>query len=51
MRTNLRHFVNRLSLLMGLLTIVSVLSFGQRGNETIDATAFGTSTQMGRTSE
>jgi hypothetical protein len=38
-----------ISLLIGLLTIGSVPSFGQRGsNETIDATAFGTSTQLGR---
>jgi hypothetical protein len=36
-------------LLIGLLMIASVPSFGQRGsNETIDATALGTSTQMGR---
>jgi hypothetical protein len=38
-----------ISLLIGLLMIASGPSFGQRGStETIDATAFGTSTQMGR---
>jgi hypothetical protein len=38
-----------MSLLIVLLMIASVLGFGQRGStETIDATAFGTSTQMGR---
>jgi len=36
-------------LLIGLLVISSAPGFGQRkSNETIDATAFGTSTQMGR---
>jgi hypothetical protein len=41
---------NGISLLIGLLMIASVQGFGQRGsNETIDATAFGTSTQLGRT--
>jgi len=47
MRTRLKllNFMNGISLL-----IASVPSFGQRGStETIDATAFGTSTQMGRT--
>src|SRR5579872_4690494 len=51
MRTNsmIPCIVKRISLLITLLMIVSVLSFGQRGSsETIDATAFGTSTQMGR---
>ena len=43
------NFANRLSLLVVLLLTASVLGFGQRrGTETIDATAFGTSTQMGR---
>jgi hypothetical protein len=43
------HFVSGISLLVGLLAILSASSFGQRGNnETIDATAFGTSTQLGR---
>jgi hypothetical protein len=37
-----------ISLLIGLLMIASVPGFGQKENETIDATAFGTSTQMGR---
>jgi hypothetical protein len=51
MRTTLRilHFANVPLVLIGLLVIASVPGFGQRGkNETIDATAFGTSTQMGR---
>ena len=51
MRTNLKilHFAIEISLLIGLLMIASVPGFGQRGStETIDATAFGTSTQMGR---
>jgi hypothetical protein len=51
MRTHLKHpgFVNAASLLAGLLLIASVPSFGQRGStETIDATAYGTSTQLGR---
>ena len=51
MQTNLRirHFANGISLLLGLLTIAGVHGFGQRSStETIDATAFGTSTQMGR---
>ena len=43
------HSANGISLLIGLLMIASVQSFGQRGStETIDATAFGTSTQLGR---
>ena len=51
MHTNLKilSFANAISLLIGLLMIASVPAFGQRGStETIDATAFGTSTQMGR---
>ena len=51
MRTNpkILHFLNGISLLIGLLMIASVPGFGQRGStETIDATAFGTSTQLGR---
>jgi len=51
MRKNptLLHFANTLLLLIGLLLIASVSGFGQRGkSETIDATAFGSSTQMGR---
>jgi hypothetical protein len=43
------HFANGITLLIGLLLIVSVPGFGQRkSSETIDATAFGTSTQLGR---
>jgi hypothetical protein len=42
-------FANEISLLAGLLMIASIPGFGQRGStETIDATAFGTSTQLGR---
>ena len=38
-----------ISLLICLLIMVSVPAYGQRGStETIDATAFGTSTQLGR---
>jgi len=51
MRANLKilHFVNGISLLIGLLMIASIPGFGQRGStETIDATAIGTSTQLGR---
>ena len=45
----IRYFANGISLLLGLLMIAGVPGFGQRGsNETIDATAFGTSTQLGR---
>jgi hypothetical protein len=51
MRTRLKllSLANGISLLVSLLMIASVPSFGQRAStETIDATAFGTSTQMGR---
>jgi hypothetical protein len=51
MRTNSRilDFANGILLLIGLLMIASAPGFGQRGStETIDATAFGTSTQLGR---
>lgn len=49
MRANAPRSKNWISLLIGLLMIASVQSFGQRGStETIDATAFGTSTQLGR---
>ena len=50
MRTTLKilNFANGIFLLIALLMIPSVSGFGQReGKETIDATAFGTSTQMG----
>lgn len=42
------RIATRISLLIGLLTIGGASSFAQRGNETIDAQAFGTSTQLGR---
>jgi hypothetical protein len=49
MRIKILDFANGISLLLGLLVLASVTSFGQRGKtETIDATAFGTSTQLGR---
>ena len=45
----IRHFARGTILLLGLLMIASVDGRGQRSNtETIDATAFGTSTQLGR---
>jgi hypothetical protein len=43
------RFANRISLLIGLLMIAIVPGFGQReSSETLDATASGTSTQLGR---
>ena len=51
MLTNLRirRFAKGIFLLLTLSMIASVSGFGQRGStETIDATAFGTSTQLGR---
>ena len=48
-KLRIRHFANGTSLLLGLFVIAGVYGFGQRPNvETIDATAFGTSTQLGR---
>ncbi len=52
MRANstILHFAAEIAFLIGLFAIASVPSFGQRkSSETIDATAFGTSTQLGRT--
>lgn len=51
MLTNPRisHLAKGFTLLLGLFLIAGGSGFGQRGNtETIDATAFGTSTQLGR---
>jgi hypothetical protein len=51
MHTNLKilSVASGIVLLIGLLFIFSAFGFGQRkSTETIDATAFGTSTQMGR---
>ena len=51
MRANSKilHFATEITLLIALLALASVSSFGQRkGSETIDATAFGTSTQLGK---
>jgi hypothetical protein len=43
------NFAHGIPLLIALVMIASVPGFGQRGStETLDATAFGTSTQMGR---
>ena len=43
------HFATEITVLIGLLLIFSIPGFGQRkSSETIDATAFGTSTQLGR---
>jgi hypothetical protein len=45
----IRRFASVISLSLMLFMIAGDYSFGQRGNtETIDATAFGTSTQLGR---
>ena len=45
----IRYFANGISLFLGLFMMAGVHSFGQRSStETIDATAFGTSTQLGR---
>ena len=45
----LSHFATGFTLLIGLLIIAGIPAFGQRkSSETIDATAFGTSTQLGR---
>jgi len=45
----IRHFAGGVSLLVGLFMLAGVDGVGQRGTtETIDATAFGTSTQLGR---
>ena len=51
MRANSKipHFATEITLLVGLLIVASTPGFGQRKTtETIDATAFGTSTQLGR---
>lgn len=39
--------VSHTALLLGLLVVVSTLSIAREKNETIDATAFGTGTQLG----
>jgi hypothetical protein len=45
----LSNIAIRISVLVGLLMLATVPGFGQRGStETIDATAWGTSTQLGR---
>lgn len=49
MNLNIANFRSSIFFLIALLVIASVPAFGQRkGTETIDATAFGTSTQLGR---
>ena len=47
-RSQIVSVVHCILILLGLLMIASIPGFGQRGRETIDATAFGTSTQLGR---
>jgi hypothetical protein len=48
-KSGILNLANNVSLLIALLTIISIPALGQRGStETIDATAFGTSTQLGR---
>ena len=43
------HFATGIALLLGLLMIAGIPALGQRkSSETIDATAFGSSTQLGR---
>jgi hypothetical protein len=43
------HVAAEITVLIGLVIIASIPGFGQRkSSETIDATAFGTSTQLGR---
>jgi hypothetical protein len=51
MHTNLKipHFATGIAFLFGLLLVASIPALGQRkSSETIDATAFGSSTQLGR---
>lgn len=49
MHLKILNLAYHITLLIALLIIASVPSLGQRGTtETIDATAFGTSTQLGR---
>ena len=47
-RSQILSVVHCTLIVLGLLMIASIPGFGQRGRETIDATAFGTSTQLGR---
>src|SRR5947209_19504524 len=48
--SRIMRFSTDIALLVGIIAIASIASFGQRkSSETIDATAFGTSTQLGRT--
>src|ERR1700745_897003 len=47
-RSQIVSVVHCTLILLGLLMIASIPGFGQRGRETIDATAFGTSTQLGK---
>jgi hypothetical protein len=43
------HFATGITFLLGLLLVAAIPALGQRkSSETIDATAFGTSTQLGR---
>jgi len=47
-RSQVLRLASELALLLAVLTIISVPGLGQKEIETIDASAFGTSTQMGR---
>lgn len=48
-RVRVRGFLRGISLLMGLMVMTAAFGYGQeKGVETIDATAMGTSTQMGK---
>ena len=48
-RVRVRGFLRGISLLMGLMVMAAAFGYGQeKGVETIDATAMGTSTQMGK---
>ena len=48
-KSKILYFATEIALLIGVLIVASIPGFGQRkSSETIDATAFGTSTQLGR---
>jgi len=47
--TNRPRLVDQITLLIRVLSIITLPNFGQReSSEMIDATAFGTNTQLGR---
>jgi hypothetical protein len=47
-KSSLSKAIFNVSLLAGLLLLASIAGFARDKNETIDATAWGTSTQLGR---